>query len=344
MSTQLTAASPLHLGIATEETWGFFNEIYADLTQHYATSLFTRRTWPLPVFHARVNRMLFRHDLQSFLDRNDVTFFEWASGLLAAASRLPKHRGIVTRLHRYELYQWADRINWDAVDKVVVISRGKQAEFVARFPEQAHKVVASRPSIPLSKFTPQPKTFGGDIGTLCQLHPRKRVYDLILAFYELSRQRDGLHLHIGGSHEPAQQDYYDALLYLIAQLGLEEKVTLYGHVADTATWLQQLDVFVSNSYSEGLQVAPMEAMASGCYCLSHAWFGADELLPAANLFVTGGELQAKILRYCDMTEAERQRERAHMRAIACREFDVEDVKVQLRAVLDEVGARYAKVL
>ena len=80
----------MRLGIVNEETWSFFDEIYADLAENHQTTLFKRRTWKLPVFYARANRYLFHRDLQSFMRNNDVVFFEWASELLATATHLPK--------------------------------------------------------------------------------------------------------------------------------------------------------------------------------------------------------------------------------------------------------------
>jgi glycosyltransferase involved in cell wall biosynthesis len=190
----------------------------------------------------------------------------------------------------------------------------------------------------LEKFTPQSKEFRGDIGILCHLTPRKRVYDLILTFYELTQKQSDLHLHIGGGADPAFEDYYQALHHLINELRLKDKVTFYGNVTEPWLWYPKIDIFVSNSYSEGLQVAPMEAMASGCYCLSHRWDGAEELLPEGNLFYTSAELQEKILHYCDSPAAEKNQQRAHMRAIACDKFDIRQTKAQIIQVIDEVAA------
>jgi glycosyltransferase involved in cell wall biosynthesis len=328
----------MHLGIAIEETWGFFNEIYADLTKQYQTTVFHRRSWQLPVFHARINQYLFRHDLQAFMRANDVVFFEWTSGLLAAATRLPKVCGIVTRLHRYEMYGWVNRVNWDAVDKIIVVSHAKKQEFIARFPEQAAKIVVSGPSTNLEKFRPQPKVFQGDIGILCHLTPRKRVYDLILTFYELTQHRNDLHLHIAGGMDSAFEDYYDALHYLVKKLNLQDKVTFYGNVTDTWDWYHKIDIFISNSYSEGLQVAPMEAMASGCYCLSHRWDGADELLPQENLFYTSTELKEKILRYYELPETQKHQQKAQMHALAGENFDIRHTIAQIIETIEEVAA------
>ena len=328
----------MRLGIAIQETWGFFNEIFADFQRRYEVSVFEKRSWRLPVFHARVNQYLYRHDLGKFMSANDVVFFEWASELLVDASHLPKTCGIVTRLHRYEMYQWVDRVNWDAVDKIIVVSHAKKDEFLTKFPAQTGKLVVSGPSTSLEKFTPQPKPFNGDIGILCHLTPRKRVYDLILSFHELVQDTNTLHLHIAGGMDPAFEDYYCALQSIVADLGLQEKVTFYGNVADARNWFHKIDIFISNSYSEGLQVAPMEAMASGCYCLAHHWRGADELLPEEYLYFTDTELRNKILRYYDSPETEKMKQKERMRLIAEERFDINQTIKQVVQAVDEVAA------
>jgi len=327
----------MRLGILNEETWDFFQEIYDDLSRYHQTRLFTRRKINLPFFHERVNRRLFRSDLMSFMQTNDVLFFEWASELLVAATHLPKVCGIVTRLHRYELYQWVDRVNWDAVDTIILVSQAKQREFSERFPEYAHKTIVVNSATSLERFSLHPKSFEGNIGILCHLTPRKRVYDLILAFSELVKKRNDLHLHIAGGRKPAYLDYYDALHYIVKKLGLRGKITFHGHVAETWNWYKQIDIFISNSYSEGLQAAPIEAMASGCYCLSHYWDGADELLPQENLFFTHDEMNKKILNYCDGCETEKQRTRESMRAWAVEKFDINQTKRQIREIVENIS-------
>jgi glycosyltransferase involved in cell wall biosynthesis len=329
----------MRLGVANEETWGFFDDIFNDFQERYDVSVFKQRWWKLPLLDSRVNRSLYRHDLKKFLMSNDVVFFEWASGLLASASRLPKTCGIVTRLHRYEMYQWAHQVNWDVVDKIILVSHAKKDEFIGRFPSQADKIVVSSPSVSLEEFVPQPKAFNGDIGILCHLTPRKRVYELILTFHELLQQKDDLHLHIGGGLNPAYEDYYCALHSIVADLGIQEKVTFYGNVKDRPHWYRNIDIFISNSYSEGLQVAPMEAMASGCYCLAHRWRGADELLPREYLYYTDIELRDKILRYCGTNDAEKLEQKEYMRTLACEKFDINETIRQIAQAIDDVAFR-----
>jgi glycosyltransferase involved in cell wall biosynthesis len=328
----------MRLGIAIEETWDFLHEIHADLTAHHDVTLFRRRQVGLPVFNARLNRALFRRDLGAFLRANDVVFFEWASELLAAASHLPKKTGIVTRLHRYEMYRWADRVNWDAVDRIILVTEAKRREFVRHFPVQASKVVVIPEAVSLQRFQPAQKTFSGDIGILCHLRPRKRVYELILAFHRLNQLRPGFHLHIGGGEAPGFGEYYEAMRALVRKLKLDNDVTFYGHVDKPEEWYANIDIFISNGYSEGLQVSLLEAIASGCYSLSHFWDGADELMPADTLYFGEAELVERILCYADMPETERERRRQALRQVVASRNDVDKTKREIRELIEAVAS------
>jgi len=328
----------MRLGVVIEESRAFFEEVYADLAAHHQTVLFQPRPSGLPVFRQRHSRWLLEKDLRRLLHTNDVVFFEWAGERLAQASRLPRRAAIVTRLHRYELYRWADAIRWDAVDRVILVSEAKRREFSRRFPAQAAKAVVIPEAISLPKYRAVEKPFRGQLGILCHLTPRKRVYELILALRHLLARRSTFHLHIGGGPHATFPDYPQALESLVARLGLEPHVTFHGPVADPSAWFAQIDLFISNSYSEGLQVAPMEAIASGCFCLSHAWEGADELLPPEDLFFTEDELVAKIFGYSDSAEDHRRELRARQLEIVTSKFDVDRTKVRIREQIELAGA------
>ncbi len=329
----------MRIGIVIQETWAFFREVHEELASSHQITQFEYHPINPPFFKERINRARLRNKWLSFLRSNDVVFFEWASDLLETTSHLPKSCGIVTRLHRYELYQFADQIDWDVVDRVILVSEAKKREFISRFPAQVEKVVVIPEAISPEKFQLHPKIFSGDIGILCHLTPRKRVYETILDFYELLKERDDFHLHIGGGEHELHQDYYRAMHVLVDQLGLQDRVTFYENVLDPQSWYPRMDIFISNSYSEGLQVAPMEAMACGCYTLSHRWEGAEELLPEKNLFYTGSELRREILAYSDLSGSEKQFEREALRAIVCDKFDLNRTKVQIRQLVEDVGRK-----
>lgn len=330
----------MKIGIAIEETWAFFHEIYADLSEHHETSLYEPKIRNTPVLKERLNRYYSRRDMAAFLRNQQVVFFEWASRLLAQASHMPKTCGLVTRLHRYEMYHWLDQVRWEAVDRVIVVSEAKRREFARRLPDQADKLVVIPEAISLKRFHPHPKPFQGNIGILCHLTPRKRVYELILAFYELSQRRQQLHLHIGGGEHPRFRDYYQALRSLVSDLDLEQRVTFHGNQEDPTGWYRGIDIFVSNSYSEGLQLSPMEAVASGCYCLSHRWEGAEELLPEENLFYTERDFIRLVEAYLDLSEAEKQQRICALQERVTGQFDMDRTKVRIRELVESVGADY----
>lgn len=331
--------SALRLGVIVGENdpWRFFDDVYADFQAHYRVNLFRVRRIRFPFLYYRLNGMLLRRDLNSFMQKHDIVFFEWASELLAIATRLPKRCQIVVRVHRYEMFQWISKINWAVVDRIIFVSQAMQKKFIDQFPNQQSKTVVIPVGIALDKFQLNHSTRESkNIGTLCHISPRKRVYELILTFYELTRQKAGLRLHIGGGMESMHADYNDALHRLVRELNLQNQVTFYDEITHAAEWYRDLDVFVSNSYSEGLQVALMEAMASGCYCVAHHWEGAEELLPDDHLVFTETDLQEKILRYLELPPAIQSQYQEQMRQIARNKIDGRLVQNQIRQAVEQV--------
>ena len=60
------------------------------------------------------------------------------------------------------------------------------------------------------------------------------------------------------------------------ELSLADRVTFLGALPDTAQFLNQLDIFVLSSLSEGLPLAVLEAMAAGLPIVSTRAGGVDE--------------------------------------------------------------------
>ncbi|MEZ4867712.1 MAG: glycosyltransferase family 4 protein [Caldilineaceae bacterium] len=327
--------------------WNFFREIYNDLKTGYTTEVYAVKEYNVPLLYGRLNRWLVERKMRTMLEHNDLCFFEWASELLVPASHMPKRCPIVTRLHSYELNVWAPKVNWHHVDKIIFVSQNIREKFIERYPEQANKTTVVYNGVALDKFTPSLQSVAAlqsaatlNLGMLCWLHPVKRVYETIISLYELKTQGYLAHLHIAGGI--VQGGYFDdyaiATHRLVKKLGLENEVTFYGHVSDPQHWFQNIDIFISNSYWEGLQVALLEAMASGCYCLSHAWDGAEEVVPREDIYITGAELQQKIIRYYHLPICEKQRLSSLSRTLACEKFDLEQTKRQIRQVIEETAA------
>ena len=327
------------LGVFVGEhgNWTFFNEIYADLAQHYKTDVFVEKFYETPLLYGRFNRWNFQHQIKQIVGRSDICFFEWASELLVPASHLPKRCPLVARLHSYELYAWAPKVNWANVDRVILVSKAMREKFCAIYPDHAHKTTVIYNAKPLDKFAPVEREFALQLGMLCSLNPRKRIYEVILMLADLRGRGYDAHLHIAGGelHGGDLDEYHVALHRLVTKLGLDDVVIFYDHVADTAGWLRNIDIFISNSYWEGHQVALVEAMATGCQCFSHFWDGAEEVLPPENLYVTERELCEKIIHYSHLSPAERQERRMQMRSIACNQFDANRQHKEIAQVVTE---------
>ncbi len=324
------------LGILVgEENWVFMQELLPDLAAHHQTSIFRPKTYNVPLLHGRINRWTFRAGIQRMLRQNDVCFFEWASDLLRHASHMPKSCAIVTRLHSFELHEWAHRICWDRVDKVILVSEAMQEMFVELYPAQQHKTVVIYNGKSLAAYKmPTRKPFRFQLGMLCNISPIKRIYEVILLVHQLKEQGYDPTLAIAG--KPLDLRYTAAVQRLVHRLGLQEQVTFDGYVTDTPAWLQKIDIFLSNSFWEGQQVALIEAMASGCYCLAHSWAGAEEMLPAENIYLTDTQLQQKMIDYSEQPEAERLRRQHRLRTLACEKFDIKRTSAQLRQVIHEL--------
>jgi len=318
--------------------WGFFRHIFDDLNKHYQTQVFQEKAYNIPLLYGRINRWAYQHGIRSTLRRSDLSFFEWASELLVPASHMPRYCPIVTRLHSYEITFWAQKVNWDQVDKIILVSQAMQHKFAQLFPDHARKTAVVYNGVPLEKFRRRPRhDFRFNLGMLCSIHPIKRVYETVILVHKLKQRGLKPHLHVaGGRWENGYfDDYYVAIERAIEKLGLADNVTLHDHVEETADWLSAIDIFISNSYWEGQQVALLEAMAAGCHSLSHFWDGAEEVLPPENIFITEDELLEKIIAYCGLTEKERHRRQAEMEALARDKFDAERQKAQIREIIEE---------
>jgi glycosyltransferase involved in cell wall biosynthesis len=213
---------------------------------------------------------------------------------------------------------------------------------VARYPQVGGKVRVVFNGVSLERFAPAgPRPSGLELGMLCAVLPRKRVYEALLMLDGLRREQ-GLvaRLHVGGSWSGdwESEEYHDAMENLRHRLGLGDRVVFHGQVADAPSWLRTIDVFISNAYREGQQVALLEAMAAGCWCLSHVWDGADEVLPDECLYTTDADLRAKIAAYARLSAEDRRRGGARMRAIAAARFDVETTRVGVRSVIEDALA------
>jgi glycosyltransferase involved in cell wall biosynthesis len=142
------------------------------------------------------------------------------------------------------------------------------------------------------------------VTTLCGLHQRKGVFDLINAFREAARDLPEWRLYIVGEG-PSRSE----LERLVQISGLEQMVSFLGSVPVPRPILEQSDIFVLASFADPCSLAVAEARDAGCAIIATAVGGTPELLDfgRAGKLVEPGKPQqlASELRALMTSDAER---------------------------------------
>jgi glycosyltransferase involved in cell wall biosynthesis len=331
----------LDVGVVIVPPPTFVRGILEEMNRRYHVRVLPEFWTDFPL--GRLRRLVNRMALKAMMLRSDVLFVEWASyPLLALPSRgmgvFPHRCKVVTRLHGRELYHWATEIDWHKVDKIIFVSQYLKDEFCRTFSEHSHKAALVENGVDIERFNAPLRPFQGKIGMLGRIHSEKRVYDAILSLAEVLRDSD-LHLYLGGGlPEPPCGDvtYWVALHRIVGKLKLESKVTFCGHIQEPEVWFRDIDIFVSNSFFEGQQVALLEAMASRCYCLAHFWDGVEAVLPPENIFTTPNDLQRKLTAFLELPEEEKQRQQERLRAIVEERHNSNMQIPKILGLIDEV--------
>lgn len=304
----------LKIGLVLDGADHFLRPIEAELRRRHQVVRFSPRFVRLSLIGRRVNDWLRARQLTRFLARNDVVFFEWAGYLLGEASRLPKSGRLVARMHSVELTTGVEQIRWSSVEHLIVLNSALLYRLQALIPSLPPVTVIAN-GVDLQRFRFQPRDFRYRLGIVCSLLPIKRIYEVVLNVYELRQAGYPFTLRVAGSPGDGESRRYAWALESLAQkLNLRDIVRFDGFVTDIPEWLADVDVFISNSYWEGQQVALLEAMAAGCYCLGHCWDGIEEVLPPDHIYTTDGDLRAKLIAYAASSATEQQMAQSQMRA------------------------------
>lgn len=124
------------------------------------------------------------------------------------------------------------------------------------------------------KFSKLVKPF---VMTVCGLHQRKGVHDLIRGFAEASAEHQDWNLYIVGDGPDRKK-----LLGLAAELNMTDRIMFFGSVGSPKPMLEKADVFVLASYADPCSLAVAEARGAGCAIVATAVGGTPELLEHGN--------------------------------------------------------------
>jgi glycosyltransferase involved in cell wall biosynthesis len=112
-----------------------------------------------------------------------------------------------------------------------------------------------------------------NIATLCGLHERKGVRDLIAAFEIVGANNQNVHLYIGG--DGPDRSAYEVLADATK---VSNRIHFLGEILDTISFLNSVDIFVLASHADPAPLVLPEAREAGCAIVATAVDGIPELL------------------------------------------------------------------
>ena len=231
---------------------------------------------------------------------SDIIFVEFADETLAFVSKWRKNKTIITRLHRYELFNLPNA-DWNVVDLVIVVNEwmGKNLELAV--PALKGKIKCVHNFVNLSHWTrPEVDERTNALSIVGNIDKRKGHHKAITAFSKVLEKKEDLVLNIIGKRTDKQ--FYEELQKLVRDLNLENKVNFLGFSQDLKLDFQKSDIILSFSEHESTHLTLFEGLSCGAWPLSRNWDGVEEFLPNSNIFINDSDFVDKVLSFYDSPE------------------------------------------
>lgn len=243
----------------------------------------------------------------------DTVFCEWVceNAVWHSHNKRPGTR-LILRLHRFEAFRdFPARVNWSAVDALIVVSehfRDLMVQGHGLDPARVHVMPQfidwhelRRPKLPAARFTL------GLVGINPFEHKR---FDRAVEFVAALRARDPRFRLAVRSVMPWKIDWVwnnrpeDRARFTAVFARLQSDPLLAGAVRfdpagpDMEEWYRGIGTILSSSDSEGCHTSVTEAMASGCLPVVHDWPGARSLF-APHVHADMREALAEVIAFAE---------------------------------------------
>jgi len=234
--------------------------------------------------------------IREVMQSSDICWFEWCTGIVAAASKLPKVSKNIVRLHRFEAYSdWPMKTNWENIDTLITVGNSFVKDALLRqVPAiEAHTSLVTIPNgVNLEKFNFGEKPRGKNIACIGYLNVRKNPMFLLQCMQKLHYIDPQYKLFFAGVFQDAALEQY--IRHMVKALDLSDVVFFDGWRDDVSGWLADKHFIVSASISESQGMGILEGMACGLKPVVHNFPGAEQILPPEFLFNIAEEFCGQI--------------------------------------------------
>ena len=251
-----------------------------------------------------------------------------AARVAGAAALLYTRHGQRTNARRGESLLY--RLAVQSVDYAVCVSEDG-ARLARREGVSRQRVRRVWNGIDVSRFSYTGPDAAGPAVMVGRLSPEKNVETLLRAAALLGPRRPGFRLHIAGTGPSLE-----GLKKLHGELGLDGVVTFLGEVADVPGLLARSSMLVLPSWTEGVSLTLLEAMARGLPTVATRVGGNGEVVGdgTTGLLVPAGDADAlagAVGRLCDDPALARRLGEAGRRRVE-RHFDVRQMVAEYEAL------------
>lgn len=240
----------------------------------------------------------------------------------APAARLAGVRRVINTRHNLAgpPYQWRHELQYCAMmhwfcDETVAVCEAAAAN-LRRLPlAPANRIRAihngAESPAPVFAETPHPVKDGFTFVQVSRLARPKDPETMLAAFAQAVREVADLRLWIVGGGALAE-----STAQMVADLALQQRVTLFGQRRDVGGFLALADCFVLSSRSEGVPMAQLEAMSLGLPMIVTRVGGMPEVLPPGDAFTAVPPGDSAAMAQAMIDAARRRNERPEWAAIA----------------------------
>lgn len=235
----------------------------------------------------------------------DLIWSEVCDMTTIALSKITEKPPTICRLHAREMdnVSLMRSVNWDNIDCLLFVSPYIQEETNKRYDISCRqKLIYNYINIDEFRFNSN-KEFNYNIGMLGRVGKNKGQLRFIISIFRHLNPKWRLYLK---GEEIKKTPCYTDILEVIEKYDLGDRIIFDDVFSDPLKWFNNIDVIISNSWSEGSHVAIAEGMSSGCFPVIKNWKGSELLYPKENIVSNDTEAIDLIEKWGNLADIKRK--------------------------------------